>query len=295
MTHILDLNFLGQKETIGAFLVETLDGPILIETGPYSTFSTLKKEVKRCGFKIEDIKHVFVTHVHFDHAGAAWALAEAGATIYVHPKGLKHLEEPSKLYNSAKRIYGDKMEELWGAMNPIPRSRLVGLDHKKSIRIGKTRVKAMHSPGHATHHTSWKINKELFAGDVAGVQINNGPVCPPCPPPDINVEDWDNSIEAILDKRYEAIYLTHFGKVTDVRPHLVELKGRLHNWANWIYPYFENGTDSAEITPKFEDYILHQMTSYGANKKTIARYEGANPGWMSVNGLLRYWRKKQEA
>lgn len=294
MTHVLELNFLGQKESIAAFLVETIDGPVLIETGPHSTFETLKKEIKKTGHSIEDIKHVFVTHVHFDHAGAAWAMAEKGAQIYVHPLGLKHLQSPEKLYNSAKRIYGDKMEELWGEMRPIPKKQLVAMKHNQSVRIGKTRFKALDTPGHASHHIAWKVNDTLFAGDVAGVKIGNGPVCPPCPPPDINIEEWVNSIQIILNKRFETIYLTHFGKITNPREHLVELRGRLHNWANWIKPYFDAGVDQAEIVPKFEAYVKNQMLSYGADKSTIKSYDGANPVWMSVAGLMRYWYKKTE-
>ncbi|MFK7948532.1 MAG: MBL fold metallo-hydrolase, partial [Saprospiraceae bacterium] len=107
MIHILDLKFLGLNEAIAAFLVETSEGVVLIETGPHSVNSNLEKEVERCGFKLSDIQHVFITHIHFDHAGGAWALAKQGATIYLHPFGKRHLGEPSKLYASAKRIYQD--------------------------------------------------------------------------------------------------------------------------------------------------------------------------------------------
>lgn len=293
MVNILDLGFQGKKETIASFLLETTEGPILIETGPYSTINKLKKGLKKHGYAMSDVKHVFITHVHFDHAGAAWAFAQNGATIYVHPEGKKHLKNPEKLYNSAKRIYGDKMEELWGAMEAIPDKQLVAVADGKKVKVGKTKLKAIHTPGHAVHHISWELKDILFAGDVAGVKIGEGAVVPPCPPPDINIEAWEKSIRKILNKRYQEVYLTHFGKVENVKPHLIELRGRLRNWANWIKPYFDEGASPDKITPKFEKYVQMQIKASGATKAQIARYEGANPSWMSVSGLLRYWKKKE--
>ncbi|MGI9545489.1 MAG: MBL fold metallo-hydrolase, partial [Cyclobacteriaceae bacterium] len=124
MPHIIDLHFLGYPKVIAAFLVETEDGPVLIETGPYSTYPTLEKGVNRIGYSIKDIKHVLLTHIHLDHAGAAWKLAENGANIYVHPVGMAHLAYPSKLMDSAKRIYKEDMDRLWGDMQAIPQSQL---------------------------------------------------------------------------------------------------------------------------------------------------------------------------
>ncbi|MEY3079104.1 MAG: hypothetical protein RL086_257 [Bacteroidota bacterium] len=114
MVHIIDLKFQGSSESIAAFILESDIGPILFEAGPYSTFHTLKIEIEKIGYAISDIKHVFISHIHFDHAGAAWKFAEHGANIYVHPAGLPHLNNPEKLWGSAVRIYGAAMEKLWG-------------------------------------------------------------------------------------------------------------------------------------------------------------------------------------
>jgi len=295
MIHVLDLKFLGQKETIAAFLFETADGPVLFETGPHSTYENLSKAVKKAGFSIEEIKHVFLTHVHFDHAGAAWALAKNGATIYTHPAGAKHLKSPEKLYNSAKRIYGKEMGTLWGAMEPIPSKQVVSVKHGEKIKIGKSKFRALHTPGHATHHVAWEYKKILFAGDVGGVKIGKGIVVPPCPPPDINVEAWSNSIKMLLDKRYDAIYLTHFGEVSEVKVHLVELRGRIKNWANWIKPYYQAGKSQKKVVPLFQEYVLKQLKMGGVTNAALKKYEGANPSYMSVAGLYRYWQKKEEA
>ena len=114
MVYTLDLKFLGYPQSIAAYLVETSDGPILIETGPHSTYEVLKSEVNRCGYNIDEINHVFLSHIHLDHAGAAWAVASQGAKVYLHPFGRAHLLNPEKLMESAKRIYQEDMDRLWG-------------------------------------------------------------------------------------------------------------------------------------------------------------------------------------
>ena len=151
-----------------------------------------------------------------------------------------------------------------------------------------------HTPGHAVHHIAWQIGNKLIAGDVAGVKIGDGMVVPPCPPPDIHIEDWMASIDLILDLDLEAIYLTHFGEITNIAPHLEALKTILLDWANWIKPHWEAGSDPKEVTPLFMEYTKKQLLENGANKLGLMQYEAANPSWMSVAGLFRYWRKRAE-
>jgi glyoxylase-like metal-dependent hydrolase (beta-lactamase superfamily II) len=293
MIHTLDLGFLRQESTIASYLVETEQGPILFETGPHSTYPKLKSEIERVGFQVEDIKHVFLTHIHLDHAGAAWVFGDMGAKIYVHPRGLKHLASPEKLMSSAKRIYLDKMDELWGQMNPIKEENLVSCDDKIEVDFGNVNVVGWHTPGHAVHHIAWQMGDKLISGDVAGVRINLGFIVPPCPPPDINIEDWKNSIQLIREMDLTEIHLTHFGKITDIEDHLNRLEDILSDWANWMKPHFDANTDLAEITPLFSDYAAQQLRNFGVDEKGIAKYEAANPAWMSVAGLMRYWKKKQ--
>ncbi len=292
---IIDLHFYDQKEVIAAYLVETSDGPILMETGPFSTFKHLEKGINEAGYQAAEIKHVFLSHIHLDHAGAAWWFAEQGANIYVHPKGYKHMADPSKLMHSAKRIYQDMMDSLWGAMNPIPESQLYAIEHEKIISIGNTDIQAWHTPGHAVHHIAWQIGGSLYAGDVAGVKIREGSVVPPCPPPDINVEDWSASISLIKTLGINKMYLAHYGEVNDIIPHMDALEKELNHWADWMKPYFENETPPAEITPLFQEMVQNRLRENGVTDEIhMGQYEAANPSWMSVAGLLRYWKKKEE-
>jgi glyoxylase-like metal-dependent hydrolase (beta-lactamase superfamily II) len=290
--HTLDLNFLGQDDTIAAFLIVDEGEIALIETGPYSTFDSLQFEINNLGYELKDIKKVFLTHIHFDHAGAAWALAEMGATIYVHPFGEKHIIDPSKLYNSAKMIYGDKMDYLWGKMENIAPERIHSTAQGEKIPFGSGEMIAWHTPGHASHHIVWQFGDDLFAGDVAGCKINGGIVVPPCPPPDIDIEAWVESINLIKNLRVKRLYLTHFGVITTVQKHLNQLEKRLIRWSNWFKPRCEKGMTAAELTPLYQAFVNKELTRYGIVGAQLQQYESANPAWMSVAGLMRYWHKK---
>lgn len=291
---VIDLHFQKSKDAIASFLIETSDGPILIETGPSSTFDQLSRGVSKCGHSIDEIKHVLLTHIHFDHAGAAWKLAEAGAKIFVHPIGVPHLASPEKLWNSASQIYGDDMDRLWGKMKPIPANQLVSVEDRQELEFGATKIKSLHTPGHAGHHIAWKMGDIIFTGDVAGVKIAGGPVMPPCPPPDINLEVWKKSLAILKSEKPKELYLTHFGIVDAVDYHLYSLSYMLDDWAEWIKPSFEKNVAQSEVVPLFMEYSKSQFLREGCSKEQIQTYEYANPSWMSVAGLYRYWKLKSQ-
>jgi len=292
MIKIIDLHFQDRKETIATFLIETSDGPVLVETGPHSRISYLEAGLKEHGYSSSDVKHVILTHIHLDHAGAAWYFADKGANIYLHPVGVPHMADPSRLMASAKRIYQDQMDYLWGDMRAIAADQLIEVGHEESITIGNKTFVAHHTPGHASHHIAWQIENELIAGDLAGVKIGNGPVVPPCPPPDINIEAWKASIEHVLQLDLQKIYLVHFGVVANVEEHMNQVVEVLDSWANWMLPFAERQTEQKEIVPLFMAFVARQLKKKGLSDEEIKLYEIANPSWMSVAGLMRYWKKK---
>lgn len=292
--HILDLDFLEESSAIASFLIEYDDGLILIETGPETTYENLSEAVRKKGFDLKEIKDVLLTHIHFDHAGAAWKFAEAGANIYVHPVGLPHLQNPEKLWNSAKMIYQDDMERLWGEMKPIDTNLLIPADDGDVLEIGGMEIKVHYTPGHAVHHNAYQLGNLVFTGDVAGVKIGSGPVVPPCPPPDINVELWLESIEKLKSLNPEKLYLTHFGMIENPLQHLRELELILDDWASWMKQQYDAANLPERITPVFMEYTQNQLRDAGVSEENIQRYEYANPSWMSVNGLLRYWKLKEQ-
>src|SRR5439155_3733439 len=118
--HILDTRQLGRAGIVAATALETDDGIALFDTGPESSFDNVIVDLGKAGFAAKDVRHVFLSHIHFDHAGAAWRFAELGANVYVHSRGAPHLIEPAKLIESATRIFGDDMQRLWGKIAAVP-------------------------------------------------------------------------------------------------------------------------------------------------------------------------------
>ena len=293
MIHTLDLRFQGIEHAIAAFAVESSDGLVLIETGPYSTFPYLEKGLQGIGDPAS-ISHVLLSHIHLDHAGAAWAMAEKGATIFMHPFGVKHMVDPSKLMESATRIYGDMMDTLWGQMQNIPENKIHSTSHLEEVSVGDKKFVALHTPGHAKHHIAWELEDTIFCGDVAGVKIGTGPVVAPCPPPDIDIEAWKDSIQLLRERNPSKLLLTHFGAIekNQINGHLDELETILDDWANWIKSRWEAGQDMAKMTEDFSKYTAQQLVDKGVSAAGLKQYEAANPAWMSVAGLVRYWKNK---
>ncbi|WP_375583744.1 MBL fold metallo-hydrolase [Cyclobacterium xiamenense] len=290
----LDLHFQKEAHTIASFLVSDHEHRLLVETGPESTWLQLVEQLQSHDLRPGDIDAVLLTHIHFDHAGAAWKFAEAGARIYVHPLGLPHLENPEKLWQSAARIYGkDNMLQLWGTMKPIDPEQLVPTRDMEAIFFGNMTFVPVHTPGHAIHHVAWKLDHNVFTGDVAGVAIQGGPVVPPCPPPDIHLEHWKASIAKIRALAPETLYLTHYGSVTAIGKHFQALEKTMEDWAAWMKIEFDAGTAPEVITEKFMAYTEQQLANQGVDRSLRERYELANPSWMSVSGLLRYWKLKE--
>jgi glyoxylase-like metal-dependent hydrolase (beta-lactamase superfamily II) len=287
---ILDLQF-GAPGTIAAFLVESNDGPVLVETGPDSTFAALERGLNDAGHEVGDVRHVLVTHIHLDHAGAAWQFGARGATVAVHPLGAPHLADPSKLLASARRIYGERMDSLWGRLEPIPRERLRAVADREIVAIGDLRFEALHTPGHAGHHIAWRIDSSVFTGDVGGVRMTV-PVVPPCPPPDIDLEAWRESIRTLRSARPSMLLPTHFGAFSDAESHLDALEDALDLFSAWVRDRVTAGMDEASMVPALEAFTAALLTERGCDASTRERYAIANPAFMSVAGLIRYWRKR---
>jgi glyoxylase-like metal-dependent hydrolase (beta-lactamase superfamily II) len=263
-----------------------------VETGPESLYPNLKEAVEAQGHAIEDIRHVFVTHIHLDHAGAAWRLARHGAQIYVHPRGVPHLQDPAKLLGSAQRIYGEAMERLWGRLEPIAPDRIVAMEDGQNVRIGGLDMEAIHTPGHAIHHITFRLGDGLFTGDVGGIRIGDGPVIPPFPAPDIDLEAWADSIRRMRSCRPGYLYPTHFGIKTDPEAHFDSLEENIRSISDWVGDRLREGVAEDAMVPLFQTFMDELLTGRGLSERVLRDYEIADPAYMSVYGLARYWRKR---
>jgi glyoxylase-like metal-dependent hydrolase (beta-lactamase superfamily II) len=293
----LDLEFQGRPGVIAAYLVTGAEGHTLIETGPGSTLGALERGVRAAGARLEEVTQLVVTHIHLDHAGAAGSLLRhlPAARLFLHPAGAAHMIDPSKLLASATRIYGDRMDRLWGAFEPCAADRVVVLADGESLRAGDRTLVALHTPGHASHHIALHDAERhtVFTGDVGGVRLQGASyVRPPTPPPDIDVEAWHASVDRLRALRPRALDLTHFGRFTDPARHLDELMRRLDAWTAWTAAHLARGDTPAAMAAELKRESDAELAADASSAALAPAYELATPAGMTVDGLVRYLRKR---
>jgi glyoxylase-like metal-dependent hydrolase (beta-lactamase superfamily II) len=281
VTHsLIDLHHLGNDRSIGCYLLETDDGPALFDCGPASTVAALKTGLAQLGVELTDVRHLLLSHIHLDHAGAAGTLVREhpGLQVHVSERGAPHLVDPGRLEGSARRLYGELFDTLWGELAPVPEANVhvVG-----DATVG---LETFPTPGHAWHHVSYlDADGTLYCGDAAGVRIRPGAyVRPPTPPPDIDVEQWLLTIDELERRTPQRLALVHFGVFEDVPEHLGRMKEELARFTEIV----GRDVDAEE----FEREALEALPP--AERQL---YEHAVPLAQCYLGLRRYWDKKREA
>jgi len=291
--HALDLNFQQQAQTIASYLIIGPNGPVLVETGPMSTLATLQAQLAKHGYQATDVKHVLVTHIHLDHAGAAGWWAQQGADVYVHEVGAPHLIDPRRLIKSATRIYGNKMDSLWGGILAAPAEQVHSVLDEQIIHVAGLSFKALDTPGHAFHHHAYQLDDVVFTGDAAGIHIpGEFFVDLPAPPPEFQLEIWLKTIERLLSHSFSAIYPTHYGRVDDWRQQLEVLSGLMQVASDFVRVRLNAGIERDQILKDYRAWFAARAQAGGLTEDALAQYEAANPLFMSVDGLIRYWTKK---
>ena len=277
---LIDLRHQDER-VVACYLLETDDGLALHDCGPATCIPTLKAALAERALELRDVRHLLLSHIHLDHAGAAGSLVREhpGLRVHVSEVGAPHLVDPSRLEASARRLYGDAFDVLWGELAPIPQenvdvtgNRVVGLD-------------CFPSPGHASHHVCYlHSDGTLYAGDAAGVRIQPGRhVLPVSPPPDIDVEGWFRTFEAIERRRPERLALTHFGVAESPSEHLAMARAELERWASR-----EELDQDAWIAAARKPLVA----AVGENE--AGHWERAAPLWQSYIGMRRYWDKRRQ-
>jgi glyoxylase-like metal-dependent hydrolase (beta-lactamase superfamily II) len=292
----IDLEFQGTPHVIAAFLIHGPDGPVLIETGPESTLPNLTRGLENNGVRVEQIKSVLLTHIHLDHAGAAGWWAQQGAQVYVHPVGAPHLIDPGKLLSSATRIYGDRMDLLWGDVRPAPADRVTAVADGDVLEVGGLEITAVETPGHAYHHHAYRVNDIVFTGDAAGILLpGNGWIDLPAPPPEFHLEHWKASLAKLRDLEPATLYRTHYGATSNVAEELAIFQEVLEQATLWIREMLDAGEDRDRMVTLFTERMRAWARRTGTSEQDAVAYELANPRNMSVDGILRYWRKRDRS
>jgi glyoxylase-like metal-dependent hydrolase (beta-lactamase superfamily II) len=232
----LDMNWVGHLKSIAAALLESENHRAIIDPGPESTLNTLREQLRARNISIADLDAILLTHIHLDHAGATGKIVREnpGLPVYVHASGARHMVDPAKLLNSAGRLWGDELPILFGETLPVPQENLRFLEGGETLTLGSRKLDVVYTPGHASHHVSYFDDAAgvAFIGDTGGIRIDNGPyILPATPPPDIDLDLWDQSFTAILARRPARLFLTHFGFSDNPAAHISEFRERLHRWS----------------------------------------------------------------
>ena len=275
----VDLLHGGDKRTIGVYPVDTEGGLALFDCGPATCVDALEAGLAARGLALDDVRHLLLSHIHLDHAGAAGTLVRRLPHLQVHVSGIgaPHLVDPSRLERSARRLYGDAFDGLWGELAPVP---------EENVRVVENTVLGLEcfaTPGHASHHVCYlDEDGTLYAGDAAGVRIQPlESVLPPTPPPEFDLDAWLRTIDELERRAPERLALIHFGVAEDVERHLGELRARLRSWTERI----EQGmTERAFVAAARQDFTAEEAGAY----------DRAMPFWQSYAGLARWRDKRRE-
>jgi glyoxylase-like metal-dependent hydrolase (beta-lactamase superfamily II) len=274
MIELLDLLFLGEEQLVGTYLLDLKEGLALVDPGPRTTLPTLEAALAELDLGVGDLRHLLLTHIHFDHAGAAGALVAANPRLHVHvsEQGVPHLVEPERLERSARRLYGEMFDILWGEVVPIPAENI------EPVSENVVGLECFPTPGHAVHHVCYMIDDgTLFAGDTTGVcWPPERYVLPATPPPDVDLEAWHASLDEIERRTPASLALPHFGLVDEPREHLDSFRRRLMLWAEIV----RRGASTRD----FIDAVSRDIdaeTARASDLTDLLRH--------SYLGLKRYW------
>ncbi len=288
MGRLIDLMHLGRDRVIGAYEV----GGVVVDPGPASTVEALLD-----GLGGEAPRALLLTHIHLDHAGAAGVLARRfpELRVYVHERGAPHLVDPSRLLVSAGRLYGERMDDLWGETVPVPPERVATLADGQELAVVGRMLRVIFTPGHASHHVAfWDVaSGSAFTGDVGGVRMaGTGYACPPAPPPDLDPEAWAQSVERLRGLGPRRLCLTHGGPFADVGPHLDQLMPNLEALRALALAALREGADDSTVTALIHDHVAARLGN--AAPDVLENLEWAAPSYLAAAGLRRLLVKRGE-
>jgi glyoxylase-like metal-dependent hydrolase (beta-lactamase superfamily II) len=299
---VIDTKMHGLDGITGTFLLQG-EKTALVETGPKSSVEHVLAGLERAG--IESLDWIVPTHIHLDHAGAAGTLLKhfPEATVAVHSIGAPHLVDPSKLWKSASRIYGDAMESLWGGIDPIPQDKVRALDDGDKIDLGGRSLQAIETPGHAYHHHAFldDATGNLFTGDALGVRLPDvGVMRPATPPPEWHVEKAIASIERIRELDPTAVWLTHFGpqdrgtNASSVAETCDRAIASIRRWETWVREARAQSGELDEVTNLVQEHARRALEE-GLPDELVERMEQTTSYRMNVSGFMRYIDKQEQS
>jgi glyoxylase-like metal-dependent hydrolase (beta-lactamase superfamily II) len=292
----IDLLFLGRPHAIATGVIAGAGQLALVDPGPTPCLETLDLGLQVHGLRLDEVTHILLTHIHLDHAASTGVIVRRhpGISVLVHSRGAPHMAEPSKLLASASRLYGARMEELWGEVAPVPHANLVVLEGGERIDVAGRSFEVAYTPGHASHHVSYFDSSSgvAFVGDTAGIRIDAGYILAPTPPPDIDIELWKQSASRILEWDPATLFMTHFGPSQgSARAHMQTMLEHLDLAAALVRQSLSEPGSDKERAARFADDIRRELRRQ-MGEGQLASYGLAAPFELLWLGLARYWRKR---
>lgn len=294
----LDTLLGGMERMTAGFLIEGTE-PALVETGSQTSAATVRDALHAEGIGPGDLRWLIVTHIHLDHAGAVGDLARAfpSATVVVHEKGARHLLDPTKLIDSAGRVYGSLLDELYGRLEPVPADRLIAAGDGFSVGIGQGSLTLVDSPGHAKHHHAvlHEPTGTLMVGDAVGVRLPDlGVLRPATPPPDFDLEQAVRSLHRFRRLRPVQVVLTHYGVVPDPDETLLEAEELLHQWVEVAERTLQSSSSSdvGVVAAALADAFAEAPG--GLTSEQLQKFEVLNGVHSNAAGIIRYLRRRSE-
>ena len=298
-TTLLELCWAGHPRSIASALLRFGDCVALVDPGPTSTIAYLREQLAGNGLGITDLDALLLTHIHLDHAGGCGSLVRENPRlrVYVHSRGAPHMADPRKLLDSARRLYGDTMQRLYGEVLAVPQSNLDVLEGGESLTMGSRQLDVLYTPGHAAHHVTYVDSLEgvAFVGDTAGIAIEGHPfVLPATPPPDINLELWNTSLDAIAALHAKRLFLTHFGFSDHPAQHINSFRERLLRWSDLAARVLSEGTEESQAREAFIKAVAVEARQF-LSREEVDLYLFNGSLHLSWLGLARYHRKRAAA
>ena len=296
----IDTFFGGRERYTAAYLLNA-DEPAIVETGPTTSFEAVVAGLGRLGIGPGSLAHIVVTHIHLDHAGGVGRIAERfpGAAVWVHERGARHLADPSRLIDSATRIYGrELLSSLFGAVEPVVPQRIRAVDDGSVIDLGGRTLEVMATPGHAKHHIALvdSATGAVLTGDALGIHPPDAQVLRPAtPPPDYDLELALSSIRTIRERaRGSMVLFSHFGPVEEVDRICELAERRFRSWTETVGRELEDTDDLDEIVRVLER-VAREDTETGAEATLdLQRMETLSSVRMNAMGIMRYWQLRRQ-
>jgi glyoxylase-like metal-dependent hydrolase (beta-lactamase superfamily II) len=295
---VLDVNWTGRPRSIGAVLLDANGTLAIVDPGPASTVPALRSQLEARGVSVTDLDAILLTHIHLDHAGATGALVQENPrlTVFVHEFGALHLARPEKLLASAARLYGEQLEPLFGQTMPVPEGNLNPLNGGETLELGSSQMEVLYTPGHASHHVTYFDPAEgtAFVGDTAGICIEGDEfMLPATPPPDIDFELWEASLDAIGALHPKRLLLTHFGFSNEPARQIARYRERLKAWGDRVERILRTHSEEVEAMRMFTEETAREVRAAKAGDDA-EHYIFNGALQLSWLGMARCLRKKAQ-